>query len=213
MCCYDSLHYITCFYDILQYDWRGSLVHLIILCRSISLWIWIIWQKILTSIDYHREEIESLQEHPLMHESHCRWHHGATWFCTVHHIFLLQWGNIPADLGSSDGEFSVGGCVKFVHGGPWGDGHSHSHWWARSRDDHPLQDAHITRNEDGALKVKVHRNKAHTEQYLSFKSGDPLPHKLGVIRTLYETADNIITEPDDQRQDIIHINNALRVCG
>ena len=41
----------------------------------------------------------------------------------------------------------------------------------------------------------------------------PLPHKLGVVRTLYERADNIIMEPEDQKQETIHVNNALRVCG
>ena len=61
--------------------------------------------------------------------------------------------------------------------------------------------------------MKVYRKKTHTDQYLSFESYHPLPHKLRVIRTLYERANNIITEPEDQRQEIIHINNALRVCG
>ena len=30
---------------------------------------------------------------------------------------------------------------------------------------------------------------------------------------MYERADNIITEPEDQMQEISHINNALRECG
>ena len=45
------------------------------------------------------------------------------------------------------------------------------------------------------------------------KHTTPSPNKLGDIRTLYESDDNIITEPEDQRQEISHINNALRVCG
>ena len=55
-------------------------------------------------------------------------------------------------------------------------------------------DAQITRKEDGALKVKVYRKNTHTDQYLSFESHHPLPHKLSIIRTLYERADNVIIE-------------------
>ena len=48
-------------------------------------------------------------------------------------------------------------------------------------------DAQITRKkEDGTLKVKVYSKKPHADQYLSFESHHPLPHKLGIIRTLYE---------------------------
>ena len=61
-----------------------------------------------------------------LHESHHRWYHGTTGMYTVYHIFLLQWRNIKTDPGSSNGESGVGGFVKFVHRGPWGDVHSHS---------------------------------------------------------------------------------------
>ena len=39
------------------------------------------------------------------------------------------------------------------------------------------------------------------------------PHKLGVIRTLYDRANNIILESEDQKQERCHINNALRGRG
>ena len=45
--------------------------------------------------------------------------------------------------------------------------------------------------------VQVYRKKTHTDQYLNFESHYPLPHKLGVIRTLYDRCDNIVTDPDD----------------
>ena len=57
----------------------------------------------------------------------------------------------------------------------------------------PFLDAQITRKYYGTLKVKVYRKKTHTNQYLNFKSHCPIPHKLGVVRILYESADNIIT--------------------
>ena len=76
----------------------------------------------------------------------------------------------------------------------------------------PFLDVQITRK-DGSPKVKVYRKKTHTNQYLSFESLHPLLDMLGIIRTLYERADNIVMEPGDQKQEISHINNALRGCG
>ena len=77
----------------------------------------------------------------------------------------------------------------------------------------PILDAQITRKDDKTLKVKVYRKKTHTNQYPNFAYHHPLTHKLGDDRTLYKMADNIISEPEDQKQEIIHVNNALRVCG
>ena len=62
------------------------------------------------------------------------------------------------------------------------------------------------------LKVKGYRKKTHMDQYLCFECHHPLPHMLGIIRTLYDRADNIVMEPEHQKQEISHINNALRVC-
>ena len=77
----------------------------------------------------------------------------------------------------------------------------------------PFLDAQVTRKEDGTLKMKIYRKKTHTEQYFNLDSHHPLPNKLGLVRTLYERDDNIIMEPEDQRQEIIHSSNALGVCG
>ena len=74
-------------------------------------------------------------------------------------------------------------------------------------------DAQITRKEDGTLKVKVYTKKTHTNQHLNYEFYHPLNHQLGVVRTLYERADNITTEPEDQKQEVVHVNNALKMCG
>jgi hypothetical protein len=36
---------------------------------------------------------------------------------------------------------------------------------------------------------------------------------LGVVRTLYERSDNIVTDLDDQKEEIAHIDQALKRCG
>ena len=79
----------------------------------------------------------------------------------------------------------------------------------------PFLEAQITRKDDGTLTMKGYRKKTHTDQYFSFESHYALPNKLGVFWTLYKRADNIIIETKsiDQRHEIIHINNATRVCG
>ena len=59
----------------------------------------------------------------------------------------------------------------------------------------------------------VYRKATHTDQYLSFTSHHPLVHKLGVIRTLMDRKDNIITDPEDRAAEEQHIIKALTLCG
>ena len=61
--------------------------------------------------------------------------------------------------------------------------------------------------------MKGYRKKIHTDQYLNVESYHPSPHKVGVIRTLYERNDNIITKPEDQKQELVLVKNTLSVCG
>ena len=77
----------------------------------------------------------------------------------------------------------------------------------------PFLDAYVTRKDDGSLKLKIYRKKTHTDQYLHFISHHSLQHKLGVVRTLYERSDNIVTDPEDQKEDIAHIDQALTQSG
>ena len=65
---------------------------------------------------------------------------------------------------------------------------------------------------DGTLKLKIYRKATHTDQYLSFSSNHPIEHKLSVIRSLYHRAVTVVTEPEDQKVELDHIDSALRKC-
>ena len=53
----------------------------------------------------------------------------------------------------------------------------------------------------------------HTDQYLNFQSPHPLHHKLGVVRTLMDRMENVVTEEADKREEELRIRNALADCG
>ena len=63
------------------------------------------------------------------------------------------------------------------------------------------------------VKVQVYRKATHIDHYLSFRSHHSLNHKLGVIHTLYDWCDNIVTEEVDAAEEIIHVDKALERCG
>ena len=71
----------------------------------------------------------------------------------------------------------------------------------------------ISRKEDGTVKVQVYQKVTHTDQYLHFSSRHPLNHKVGVIGTLYDRCDNIVTEKADVAKVIDNVNRALGACG
>jgi len=71
----------------------------------------------------------------------------------------------------------------------------------------------LIRKEDGNIKLVVYRKKTHTDQYLNFMSHHPLHQKLGVIRTLLNRCENVVTEEEDQRQEEEHITSALKKCS
>ena len=77
----------------------------------------------------------------------------------------------------------------------------------------PFLDALIVREEDGAVKIKVYRKKTHTDQYLNFKSHHPLHQKMGVVRTLLERSDNLVTTEEDRHLEEEHVTQALAKCG
>ncbi|XP_072024912.1 uncharacterized protein [Amphiura filiformis] len=76
----------------------------------------------------------------------------------------------------------------------------------------PFLDTLLIRKQDGTVKLLVYRKKTHTDQYLSFKSQHPLHQKLGVIRTLMDRKDKIVTEEDDKKDEEQRIRKALAVC-
>ncbi len=77
----------------------------------------------------------------------------------------------------------------------------------------PFLDALIIRKPDGSLKLQVYRKQTHTNQYLSFYSHHPLHQKLGVIRTLYDRCNNIVTEEEDKIEEEGKVKEAMMVCG
>ena len=76
-----------------------------------------------------------------------------------------------------------------------------------------MLDAMVTRETDGKLQLTVYRKKTHTDQYLSFTSHHPLHQKLGVVRTLLDRSDTIITQAADKQKEEEHIKGALKQCG
>ena len=71
----------------------------------------------------------------------------------------------------------------------------------------------IVRKADGSVKLLVYRKKTHTDQYLDFNSRHPLHQKLGVIRTLMNRKDNIVTEQNDREEEDQRIRKALAECN
>ena len=77
----------------------------------------------------------------------------------------------------------------------------------------PFLDTLVTRKEDGSVKLQVYRKKTHTDQYLNFSSHHPIQHKLGVIRTLFDRCENIVSEENDRKVEEEHIREAMKKCG
>ena len=63
----------------------------------------------------------------------------------------------------------------------------------------PFLDTLIVRRENGSVQLLVYRKKTHTDQYLNFYSHHPLHHKLGVVRTLLDRCETVVTEEGDKK--------------
>jgi len=72
----------------------------------------------------------------------------------------------------------------------------------------PFLDTLLIRKEEGNIKLLVYRKKNHTDQYLNYMSHHPLHQKLGVIRTLLNRCENVVTEEEDRRQEEEHITTS-----
>ena len=77
----------------------------------------------------------------------------------------------------------------------------------------PFLDTLVVRKDDGSVKLLVYRKTTHTDQYLNFQSHHPLHHKLGVIRTLLNRCNSIVSEEEDRKQEETHVKEALQKCG
>ena len=74
-------------------------------------------------------------------------------------------------------------------------------------------DTLVTRKQDGSISLSIYRKPTHTNQYLNFKSHHPLHQKLGVVRTLYQRCDRIVTNESEKKQEHDLIASSLASCG
>jgi hypothetical protein len=77
----------------------------------------------------------------------------------------------------------------------------------------PFLDANIVVKPDYSIKTTVYRKKTHTNQYLNYESHHPLIHKLGVVRTLLDRIDTVVSEPEDKMMEEKTVTDALTICG
>ncbi|XP_072041252.1 uncharacterized protein [Amphiura filiformis] len=77
----------------------------------------------------------------------------------------------------------------------------------------PFLDTLIVRKPDGSIKLLVYRKPTHTDQYLNFKSEHPLHQKMGVIRTLFDRMNSVVTETEDRIKEEERVRAALKNCG
>ena len=55
--------------------------------------------------------------------------------------------------------------------------------------------------------------KIHTDQYLHFQSHHPKHQKLGVVRTLRNRCEMLVSEECEKQKEIKHLEGALSQCG
>jgi hypothetical protein len=77
----------------------------------------------------------------------------------------------------------------------------------------PFLDTLIVRKPDGSVKLLVYRKATHTDQYLNFKSHHPIHQKLGVVRTLFDRMNTIVSEEEDRKKEEEKVKQALTCCG
>ena len=61
--------------------------------------------------------------------------------------------------------------------------------------------------------MDIYRKKTHTNQYLTFSSHCPEHHKLGVVCTLLDQSDSLVTEEDARKLEVETVKQALGTCG
>ena len=71
----------------------------------------------------------------------------------------------------------------------------------------------VTPDSTGSLSFQVYRKPTHINQYLNFSSHHLLQHKLGVVRTLVDRANAIVTKKDERLHEISGIRKSLAICG
>ena len=74
-------------------------------------------------------------------------------------------------------------------------------------------DTLVTRNEDNTISLKVYRKPTHTDQYLDFHSHHPLHQKLGIVSTLCDRCETIVTKEPEKDEEKKRVASALACCG
>ena len=74
-------------------------------------------------------------------------------------------------------------------------------------------DTLIVRKPYGSVKLLVYRKATHTDQYLNFSSHHPIHHKLGVVHTLLDRMNSVVTEDEDKELEEEKIRSAFSRCG
>jgi len=74
----------------------------------------------------------------------------------------------------------------------------------------PMLDVKMHVTEEGKIKTSVYRKKMHTDQYLNFESHHPLHQKIGVVRSLLDRKDAIVSTEEEKEKEDQHISQALR---
>ena len=62
------------------------------------------------------------------------------------------------------------------------------------------------------ISMLVFQKGMHTDQYLNFQSNHPLHDKLGLVRTLFHRADNLLSNPDDRLSKQKHLHQSFNQC-
>ena len=67
------------------------------------------------------------------------------------------------------------------------------------------------RKADGIIKLQVYRKPTHTDQCLNYQSHHPVHQKLGVVRTLMDRKDHIVTKEEDKINEEKKVVEALKI--
>ena len=62
-------------------------------------------------------------------------------------------------------------------------------------------DCAVSLGKDGSLRLEVYRRPTHTDQYLLFDSHHPLENKLGVIWTLQDRAQKVLSSTEGKQKE------------
>ena len=66
----------------------------------------------------------------------------------------------------------------------------------------PFLDSCTTLNDDGYLDLTVYQKPTHTDQHLNFDSNHHLQHKRSVVRTLINSANCMVTKPEQKDAEV-----------